>query len=458
MIGELTLSQAAIAYGGTLLFPDCHFSAVSTDSRTLREGELFVALQGDNFDGHAFLEVAALNACGLVVARPDKRLNLPQWVVADTTVALGQLALLNRNRFSDPLIALTGSAGKTTVKEMIAAILGRCGATLATAGNLNNHIGVPKTLLQLESHHRFAVIEMGASGPGEIAYLCDIARPDIALVNNVMPAHIEGFGSESAIADTKGAVYSSLSSAGTAVINFDDPWARKWQLMARSARVLSYSLSDPDADIGLVETIEATAEFSRFNLRIGTRVCDILLPLPGRHNIANALAAAACAHAAGAAIGDIAAGLGAMAAVKGRMQSKAGVAGSRVLDDTYNANPGSVKAAIDVLASCEGEKILVLGDMAELGSMTTKSHREMGQYARDKGIDQLFVVGRFGEHTARGFGVKTATFADKDELVGALLPLLGTGVTVLVKGSRSAAMEQVVAKIIEEKANASLVG
>lgn len=463
MIGELTLSQAAIAYGGTLLYPDCHFAAVSTDSRTLQKNELFVALQGENFDGHDFVEAAASKACGLVVARPDKRFPIPQWVVPDTTLALGQLARLNRNRFTGPLVALTGSSGKTTVKEMITAILSLCGPTLSTRGNLNNHIGVPKTLFGLEQQHRFAVVEMGASGPGEIAYLCDIARPDIALVNNVMAAHIEGFGSESAIADTKGAIYSSLAPGGTAVINLDDRWSRTWRAMAGSATILAYSLEDGGADIGVSALQEIPGVASRFTLRIGARSREVFLPLPGRHNVANALAAAGCAHAAGAGIDNIVAGLEAARSVKGRMEAKPGKGGCRVLDDTYNANPGSVKAAIDVLAAVEGEKILVLGDMAELGSLSGKSHRDVGQYALDRGIDQLFVTGRFGEQTARGFGPGTRIFGSKKDLAQALLPCLGSSTTVLVKGSRSSAMEEVVAQLVvaqisEEGEHASLVG
>lgn len=457
MIGEFSLSQAAIAYGGTLLFPDCTFSAVSTDSRTLAEGELFVALQGENFDGHDFIEHAALKACGLVVTVPDKRLQLPQWVVADTTVALGQLARLNRNRFEGLTLALTGSAGKTTVKEMLAAILGQKGDTLATKGNLNNHIGVPKTLFDLEQHHRFAVIEMGASGPGEIAYLCEIARPDISLVNNVMPAHIEGFGSEAAIAETKGGIYSHLKPGGTAVINLDESWAFKWQDMARGAIILTYSMESDQADVRVSGEPELTAEGSRFVLSVDGRTRELYLPLPGRHNIANALAAVACAHAADANLEQIVAGLESVRAVRGRGQLLPGLSGSQVIDDTYNANPGSVKAAIDVLAARGGRKILALGDMAELGSMSSKSHCDIGQYAARSGIDDLLVVGRYSEHYARGFGATTRIFSNKLELAEALIAELDAAVSVLVKGSRSAAMEEVVARIVEESACAAVV-
>lgn len=457
MIREFSLSQAAIAYGGTLLFPDCTFSAVSTDSRTLAEGQLFVALQGENFDGHDFLEIAALKACGLVVTTPDKRLQLPQWVVEDTTIALGQLARLNRNRFEGVMVALTGSSGKTSVKEMLASILSQKGDTLATRGNLNNHIGVPKTLFELEQHHRYAVIEMGASGPGEIAYLCQIARPDISLVNNVMPAHIEGFGSEAAIAETKGGIYSHLKPGGTAVINLDESWAFKWQDMARGAVILTYSLEDEQADIRVEGEPELTAEGSRFTLDVCGKTRTLFLPLPGRHNIANALAAAACAHAAGVELEQIVVGLEGAQAVKGRGQVLPGINGSTVIDDTYNANPGSVKAAIDVLAARSDRRILALGDMAELGSMSSKSHCDIGQYALRKGIDALFVTGHHAEHYARGFGEATRIFDSKSELSDALTAELSSAVSVLVKGSRSAAMENVVSRIVEENACAAVV-
>lgn len=458
MIGELTLSQAAIIYGGTLLYPDCCFRAVSTDSRTLQEGELFVALVGEHFNGHDFIEAVATRAGGLVVTRPNKSVALPQWVVSDTTVALGQLARLNRDRFTGPVVALTGSSGKTSVKEMIAAILGQCGPTLATRGNLNNHIGVPKTLFELADEHRYAVIEMGASGPGEIAYLCEIAAPTIALVNNVMAAHMEGFGSEAAIADTKGAIYSGLGHSGTAVINIDERWARKWQEMAGRAKRLGYSLRDAGADVSAADIHAEAGVGTRFKLRVGDESRELFVQMPGEHNIANALAAAACAWAAGAGIDQIAAGLEAVRAVKGRMEVKQGSAGALVIDDSYNANPGSVRAAIGVLAQRPGKRILVLGDMAELGAASNRYHREVGHHAREQGIDALFTCGRYAEHTARGFGDATRQFDSKQVLAAALVTELDDKTTVLVKGSRSSAMEEVVAAITGGNGDASMAG
>jgi len=451
VISPMTLSLLAQTYGGTLLYPDCTFSAVSTDSRTLREGELFVALRGANFDAHDFLESTALSACGLVVERPDKRLNLPQWVVPDTTRALAQIAFLARQQFNGRMIALTGSSGKTSVKEMIAAILGQIGPTLATRGNLNNHIGVPLTLLSLQKEHRFAVIEMGASAKGEIAYLADIARPDISLVNNVMPAHLEGFGSLEAIADTKSDIYQCLPANGVAVLNRDEKWQRQWLQKVSCATVLGFSMLDHEADFFAAHIEDLGGEASRYQLQTPLGSVQITLPLPGRHNVANSLAAAACAMAAGADLSQIAAGLGQLKGVKGRIQVRAGRHRARVLDDTYNANPGSVKAAIDVLAARPGKRVLILGDMGELGIGAAQLHRDVGSYARERGIDALWVTGRFAVSTAQGFGSGAQVCDSKQQLAAQLESTMDSTTTLLVKGSRSAGMEEVVNLIIEEQ-------
>ena len=450
MIEPMTLALLAQTYGGTLLYPDCSFQGVSTDTRTLTEGDLFVALRGEHFDAHDFLETAAMKACGLVVERPDKQLNLPQWVVADTTQALAQIALLARQQFTGKVIAITGSSGKTSVKEMTAAILGRIGPTLATRGNLNNHIGVPLTLLSLEKQHRFAVIEMGASGPGEIAYLCAIARPHISMVNNVMPAHIEGFGSLEVIADTKSDIYNALPPSGVAVMNRDERWARKWRNKVSCDRIWDFSLVDRDAEFhaGQIEDLGGVA--SRYLLKTPEGETTVQLPLPGRHNVANSLAAAACAMAAGADLEAVVAGLASLKAVKGRMQEFGGRGGSRIIDDSYNANPGSVKAAIDVLAARPGRRVLVLGDMAELGIGAAQMHREVGAHARERNIDELWVTGRFATSTAQGFGPGARVVEVKDALAAQLAATLDPDTVVLVKGSRSSAMEDIVHLITEE--------
>lgn len=447
---SLSLSQAAVAYGGTLLYPDCHFTSVCTDTRTLGDGELFVALRGDNFDGHRFLENAAEKACGMVVESPNKALAIPQWVVPDTVLALGQLAMLAREPFAGPLIAVTGSGGKTTVKEMLAVILRCKGEVLATAGNLNNHIGVPQTLLKLQAEHRFAVIEMGASAIGEIEYLCSIARPTIALVTNVMPAHVEGFGSLAGVAQAKGEIYRGLDDRGTAILNLDEPWYKQWLNSARGIHTRSFSLSNSAADFYVSKVQFDTGACASFILHSPLGEIEIQLGIPGEHNISNALAAAACAVAAGADLVSIAAGLGAMVAAPGRMQMKAGVGEARIIDDTYNANPGAMKAAIDALLAMPGRRYLVLGDMAELGPKAKAMHREVGEYALNAGVDALYTTGVLSAEAAAAFGEGAQHFDSKAALAKSLREHLTAEAVVLVKGSRSAAMEAVVAQLIEE--------
>ncbi len=447
-VRELTLSQAAVSYGGTLLRPDCHFRQVSTDSRTLVSGDLFVALRGAHFDAHKFLPDVAPKAGGLVVQYPDTRLEVPQWVVPDTTLALGQLAALARAQFSGPLVAVTGSAGKTTVKEMVARILATAGPVLATQGNLNNHIGVPKTLLQLAADHRFAVIEMGASGPGEIDYLVHLAKPQVALVTNVLPAHIEGFGSLEGVARAKGEIYSGLRADGTAVLNQDEPWAAQWRAVLPCTRVLTCSVENQSADV-FASDIELDIDgCAGFVLHLPEQRVPVRLQIPGRHNVFNAIAAAACAHAVGIEATAIAAGLETMQGVTGRMQVKAGAKGARIIDDTYNANPASMKAAIDVLAERDGRRVLVVGDMGELGVDAARMHREVGTYASDRGIDLLLATGELSAHVVAGFAGDACLLPDRQALAERLLAELSNDVTALVKGSRSAGMEEVVARVV----------
>ncbi len=458
-VNSVTLSQAAVTYGGTLLFPDCNFSRVSTDSRTLAAGDLFVALQGESFDAHLFLRQAAAKASGLVVQYPDKQLDVPQWVVPDTVLALGQLAALARQQFDGPLIALTGSSGKTTVKEMLASILGCVAPVLVTQGNLNNHIGVPKTLLALDAEHRFAVLELGASGPGEIAYLASLVKPTIALVNNVLLAHVEGFGSLAGVAKAKGEIYRSLDASGIAVLNLDEPWLDEWQRNLPCVNTITFSIDNihpkGKADVYASDiqlNVRGCAAFiMHIKDKAQTHQSPIQLQIPGRHNVKNALAAAACAVAAGIEITTIAAGLESVSAVAGRMEYKPGIGQSQIIDDSYNANPGSVKAAIDVLGGLEARRILVLGDMAELGADADQLHEDIGEYAHQQGIDMLMATGDLCAHAVAGFDGNAHLFADKQALVDALTAELSSGVTVLVKGSRSAGMDEVVAQITTEE-------
>lgn len=455
MMSELSLSQMAQAYGGTLMYPDCRFQSVSTDSRQIDDGQLFVALKGDRFDAHEFLSQVATRASGMVVERPEKEINVPQWVVPNTTEALGQIARVNREGFSGPVIAITGSSGKTTVKEMVATILrqslGDCsegGAVLATAGNLNNHIGVPLTLLGLGPQHRYAVVEMGASAQGEIKYLCGIALPDVVVVNNVLPAHVAGFGSVENIAKAKGEIYQGVSAQGLAIVNLDEPYAAQWCAEAR-ARVLTFSVDDTGADFFAKQIDVDDCGRHTFVLVSPAGEAAIQLSLGGRHNVANALAAAACAHAVGVAPGAIASGLNHLTPVPGRLNFDYLPSGATLIDDTYNANPGSVKAAINTLVCVTGKHILVLGDMGELGDDEASLHADVGRYALEQGVDALLAVGPLSLNAVRAFGTGAEHFDSKEELVASLKTQLSPDAVMLFKGSRYTAMEDVVRQMKE---------
>ena len=444
MISDFRLTDAALTFGGTLLNPDCEFNQVSIDSRNFADGDLFVAIKGERFDAHKFLGEIATKASGLVVNIPDKSLPIPQWVVEDTTEALGQLARMNRDRFEGQLIAVTGSSGKTSVKEMIAAIFSQGAKVHATKGNLNNHIGVPLTLLTMDASADIAVIEMGASDAGEIAYLCEVAKPDIALVNNIQHAHIEGFGSIEGVASAKAEIYSGLNANGTAVINLDLSWSQKWQQSLSNTRCITFSIEKKDADIFAdnIETLDSGC--CEFELCANNKRVLINLPLPGLHSVKNAVAAAACAFASGIYLEQIINGLSSVKPVSGRLNAHQLANNITLIDDTYNANPDSFKAAIDVLSSVEGNKVLVMGDMAELGDKAMQMHEEIGGYAQNKGLDELHTVGTLSAITANKFG---GTHHDnKNDLINVLSEIFDrkTKTTILIKGSRSSGMEEVV--------------
>jgi len=427
---------------------DAMFTRVSTDTRTLDAGDLFIALRGERFDAHDFLAQAeARQPCAMVVEKFNPAIQLPQLVVADSTLALGQVAALNRSLFTGPLVAITGSSGKTTVKTLVASILGECGETLATRGNLNNHIGVPLTLLELEERHQFAVIEMGASGPSEIAYACSLAKPQVAMINNVMPAHIEGFGSIAGVANAKSEIYGGLVTGGIAVVNIDDAFAPQWIQQLAGKKTLTVSLVNPDANCR-AEAIEYASEHLAFDLLIHRQRLRIILNAQGEHSVRNALMAAACAYALGASMEQIQRGLARFAPVAGRMSRQRGIHNALIIDDSYNANPGSVRAAIDVLAQAE-DSILVLGDLAELGETATEQHAALGDYAKQKHINRLFTLGVLTANTSSHFGEGAQHFTERNQLLAALIPLLTSGTTVLVKGSRSSKMDLVVRELCE---------
>ena len=443
----MTLAAAARVLDGALAGADTEFTGVSTDTRTLAPGALFVALTGPHFDGHAFVAAAAgKGAVGALVARPVDT-EVPTVQVADTRLALGRLAAHWRQQFDIPVIAVTGSNGKTTVKNMIAAIMSETGPGLATQGNLNNDIGVPLTLLRLRAGDRYAVIEMGMNRPGEIDYLTRLTHPTIALINNAAAAHLAGLGSVEAVARAKGEIYAGLGDDGIAIVNADDDYAGLWRALAGRRRIMTFGLDRP-ADVTAEYTL--AADGSTIHLQTPQGGISMRLSLLGRHNVMNALAAGSAALAAGASLADIQAGLEKLKAVSGRLEVKAGANGARVLDDTYNANPGSLAAGVEVLKSSAGERVLVLGDMGELGESAADIHRRVGALAARLGIERLYAVGELTREAVAAFGTKARHFDSQEALIDDLRRSMHADMTVLVKGSRSSRMERVVAGIVDQ--------
>lgn len=439
---KLALSDLAETLEGQLQGADASFGGICTDTRKLRSGDLFVALRGDNFDGHQFLrQAASLGAAGALVDA-HQAINLPQVVVQDSLQGLQRFAAAWRGRFKSTVIGVTGSNGKTTVKEMIAAILGQTHHVLATVGNLNNHIGVPLTLLKMEERHDFAVVEMGASHAGEIALLNRLARPSIAVINNAAGAHMEGFGSPEGIARAKGELFADLAADGTAIINADDKFESLWAELAGDRRQLRFGLN-VGADIS-ARAIESDGSSTRFRLITPEAEAAVELPLTGRHNVMNALAAAAVTHAAGLPTPEIAYGLSLVKPVSGRLQIRSAALGARIVDDSYNANPASLVAALDTLGHYSGESWLVLGDMGELGAEARAAHEQAGRDARAAGVTRLFAVGPLSAAAVTSFGERGQHFVDQAALIDAIEAELTPGVTVLVKGSRSTGMDRVV--------------
>jgi len=440
-----TLAQFAADCGGRLVGEDRAWSAVSTDTRRIGAGELFVALRGPNFDGADFLpQAAAVGAAGAVASREGPA-GLPVILVDDPLRALQQAARARRARYTGPVIGVAGSNGKTTCKEMIAAILGERGATLATRGNLNNHIGLPLTLLRLEDAHRHAVIEMGANHPGDVAELAAIAVPAIGIVTNAGAEHLEGFGSLEGAAHAEGELFAALGRDGVAIVNADDEFAGMWRDMT-VARVVTFGLGGK-ADFGArdIRTEAGEGGFrTRFTLVAPQGEVAVTLRLAGKHNVVNALGAAAAATAAGATLPDIAAGLARLEPVPGRLVLRPAAGGAWLIDDSYNANPSSLLAAIEVLGALEGRRWLVLGEMGELGEHSTAAHTEAGRQARAHGIERLFAFGERAGLAARSFGEDASRHDDAAELAAAVRAGLAPDVRVLIKGSRMNRLERVV--------------
>lgn len=447
MLKPLLLSEVAATLNGRVVGADASFSGVSIDSRAINQGQLFIALTGPRFDGHDYLnDVAAKGAVAALVEREVPESALPQLVVADTRVALGQLGALNRAGYDKPVAAITGSSGKTTVKEMLACILRTRGPVLATKGNLNNDLGVPLTLLELIREHTSAVIELGASRIGEIAYTVAMTKPHVAVLNNAGTAHVGEFGGPDKIVEAKGEIIEGLEADGIAVLNLDDKAFAIWHARAAGRQVLSFSLKNPEADFYASDMSLDARGCPRFTLHSPQGIEPVQINLLGTHNVANALAAAAAAHALGVSLFGIKTGLEAVQPVKGRAVAQVTSTGLRIIDDTYNANPTSMCAAVDILAAFSGRTVLVLGDIGELGEWAEQGHREVGAYAADK-VSALYAVGPLMAHAVAAFGHQARHFANQADLITALRTEHEKNTTILIKGSRSAAMENVVAAL-----------
>ena len=416
------------------------FTGITTDSRQVGPGMLFAALSGDNFDGHDYLQQAQdLGAVAALVCR-EVETDLPLLQVTDVLAALGILAGYWRNQCRAKVIGITGSNGKTTVKEMIASILRQQGMVLATDGNFNNELGLPLTLFRLDTSDDYAVVEMGASYPGDIAYLAEITRPDVGVITSIGPAHLQGFITEEGVARAKGELFAALPEDGIAVINAAEPWVDLWQGINKAGTVYYFGADGEDhiTAHGDAENVVVSTPLGEFSLQ---------LPLPGVHNLSNALAATAVCLALDIPLADIKTGLEAVRPVRGRLSLVHSNSGWTVIDDTYNANPASLYAALQVLAGQSGEPWLVLGDMMELGKGSRKMHAELGNAARSFGVRRLFALGDASTATVDAFGDHATHFRNKDHLIEALRTQLKPGIACLVKGSRSMGMEDVVSAI-----------
>jgi UDP-N-acetylmuramoyl-tripeptide--D-alanyl-D-alanine ligase len=442
----MSLSILSDALKAPLAGRDAVFTGVCHDTRTLQRGDLYVAIKGEHFDGHNFLaEAIAAGAAGAMLSR-DMKTPLSYVRVPNTRLGLGNLGAFWRNQFKEiPIIAVTGSNGKTTVKEMIGAILGETGPGCVTRGNLNNDIGVPLTLARLRGGDRYAVIEMGMNHPGEIEYLSRLTRPNIALITNAAEAHLAGVGTIEDVARAKGEIFTGLTADGTAVLNADDTYFPLWRTFAALRKCLTFGLEN-EADVSAEYRL--TDSGSAIRLKSTTHGdIDMRVPLLGRHNVMNTLAATGAALAAGATLAQVKTGLEKLKAMSGRLEIKQGISGARVIDDTYNANPASVAAGLQVLKEFSGERVLVLGDMGELGTAAADIHYRVGELASRIGVKRLFAIGELSRVAVGAFGKGARHFESAEALIEALQDCLHADMTVLVKGSRAMRMERIVAGI-----------
>ncbi len=448
----MSLSELAQAVNGSQSGNDVLFSGVCIDGRSIKPGDLYVAIKGERFDGHDFIQQASQAGAVASLVEQTEIADSPSVCVDQTRLALGMLGKYWRQRFDFPVIAITGSNGKTTVKELTTAVLARRFNTLATVGNLNNELGVPLTLLKLRTEHQAAVIEMGANHPGEIAYLANMTLPTIGVVTNAGAAHLEGFGDLQGVAKAKGELFAALPNTATAILNYDDEFYATWKSLAGNRQTLSFGLSaqaDVCADnINITHTTQGIC--SQFNLEYQGQSQRVDLPLTGLHNVVNGLAAASVGIAAGLSLAEIADGLASVKPVSGRLQTLRGIHGSILVNDSYNANPSSFEAALQAIQDIGTERWCVLGDFGELGDHDEFLHQQLAQQAKQYGIKRIYATGNLTRLTVAEFG-DGATFYDSQEaLIFALKEQLNAGIVLLVKGSRAQKLETIVEAITDE--------
>jgi len=452
---QLLLSQIAKVLFAQHLGAEVAIAAVSIDTRTLQAGDLYIAIKGKNFDGHDFVMQAEMAGAAALMVDHLVDTDLPQLIVPDTRLGLAELAALWRQNNAAKIIAVTGSNGKTTVKEMLASILSVNAPVLATKGNLNNDIGVPLTLLRLNESHRYAVIEMGANHAGEIAFSSRYAQADVAILNNVGAAHLEGFGSLAGVAEAKGEIISGLSAQGIAILNRDDDFYPLWAELAKSRKIISFGFSNESAVSANDMTMQVVENRfqTRFNLHTKDEKIPVCLQLAGFHNIKNALAAAAACLALEIPLAQIKQGLEALQPVAGRLQPLISRFGNLVINDSYNANPSSLQVALEVLTQCAGEKIVCLGAFGELGDDSVALHQQMGKSIKSAGVSRLFAVGENARFSVESFGTGAVFFPNQQELIAALNQQLTGTETLLIKGSRAQQMENVAARLTDITGN-----
>ena len=448
---KMKLSEIATCVNGQLIGEEGLANGVSIDTRTLQTGQVYIAIEGKNFDGHNFIESAEKSGAIAVLTHKTLQTNLPQIVVSDTHLALAELAGAWRKKMALKIIGVTGSNGKTTTKEMLAAILSVNNSVLFTQGNLNNDIGVPLTLFKISPEHRFAVIEMGANHAGEIAYTSRVANADVVIITNVGAAHLEGFGDVNGVARAKGEIIETLNPNGVAILNADDAFFDYWKNVADSRKIITFGLGK-NANVR-AENIDVKIKnhqfVTRFDLKIGGSEIKINLPLAGKHNVLNALAATAGTLALDIPLAQIKQGLEMMSPVKGRLQLLSGQKGCTIINDTYNANTASLKAALNVLEKCDGEHWVILGAFGELGDDAERLHFEMAETLKNYGVKCLFAVGELTQQTVTAFGENAQHFSSQTELLETITPLLTGNETILIKGSRSQRMENITTALVE---------